>query len=444
VNLSKVSWCLAIVTALPFVGLHSAFAQTATWETQHAAAKQAFNEHRYADAEKDYLAALTEAENFGEKDARLVTTVFDLGVLYYTQRRYDEAEPLLQRAVELREAGPTADSSNLAKAMLQLAEVYRSTRRFAKAESLYRQTLPISKGPSNSDSATTGYVYHDLGLLYLAENHWSNAEAQFLLAASIFESSSGKSGMGLGFSYLNLAHIYEQQAKFVEAETRYKQAIATFEEAAGSSSPVVASTLEGYARLLKKLNRKNEAFVVEEKAKAISDGPTATPPPVQQSDQPAAKGSLEATMAFIQDTLNSIGATTYVARAHDSVTGHDWTNHFKDEVSRLVANPAVCRVYYHWFASVEGNVTMDKDVGFRLSEVQKISVKSRVDIFNSDNAAMGHASWEANVEPPVYVLLVERPAHVENHFVFLDQDLARRVAKSLEHAVELCGGKLPN
>lgn len=81
-----------------------------------------------------------------------------------------------------------------------------------------------------------------------------------------------------------------------------------------------------------------------------------------------------------------------MTHAHDPRNGADWTNKFKDEVSRLVAHPSVCRVYYHWFASVEDKITMDKDVGFALSEVQKIKVLTREQVFNADNAATGRAS----------------------------------------------------
>ena len=160
----------------------------------------------------------------------------------------------------------------------------------------------------------------------------------------------------------------------------------------------------------------------------------------QQPERLTKDSTLQVTMKFIQDKLNSIGPVEYTARAHDSSSGHDWTNKFKDEVSRLVANPSVCRVYYHWFTSVEEKVTMDKDIGFALYDVQKIRVLTREELFNSDNAAMGHASWTAKVDPRVYVLIAERPGR-ENHFVFLDQDMANQVAKALTHAVQLCGGK---
>ncbi len=77
----------------------------------------------------------------------------------------------------------------------------------------------------------------------------------------------------------------------------------------------------------------------------------------QQQQRLTQAGGLEATMKFIQDKLNSIGPVKYVAHAHDGRNGGDWTNKFDDEVSRLVANPSVCRVYYHWFTSVEEKVT---------------------------------------------------------------------------------------
>lgn len=146
-------------------------------------------------------------------------------------------------------------------------------------------------------------------------------------------------------------------------------------------------------------------------------------------------------MKYIQDKLNSVGRVKYVAHGHDTQNGDDWVNRFNDEVSALVANPAVCRIYYHWFTSVDGNVTMDKDIGFAFRDVHQIKLLTREEIFNSDNAETGHASWTAKVDPPVYVVIVQRDTR-ENHFLFLDKDLASQVAKALSHATDLCGGKL--
>jgi hypothetical protein len=147
-------------------------------------------------------------------------------------------------------------------------------------------------------------------------------------------------------------------------------------------------------------------------------------------------------MKFIEDKLNSIGPVNYVAHGHDTSNGDTWTNNFKDEASRVVANPSACHIYYHWSTSGDGKIDMDKDVGFALKDVQRISVLTREQRFNLENAATGHPSWTAKVEPPVYLLVVQRSAQVENHFLFLDEDLANQVARALKHSVELCGGKI--
>src|SRR5437879_154755 len=51
-------------------------------------------EGKYAEAEKAYLTALKEAEQFPEEDPRLSVSLNNLGFLYYDQGRYGEAEPL--------------------------------------------------------------------------------------------------------------------------------------------------------------------------------------------------------------------------------------------------------------------------------------------------------------------------------------------------------------
>ena len=57
----------------------------------------------YPEAEKQWSAALKEAEGFGPQDPRLATTLNNLGEVYRAQGRYAEAEPLYKRALAIRE-----------------------------------------------------------------------------------------------------------------------------------------------------------------------------------------------------------------------------------------------------------------------------------------------------------------------------------------------------
>src|SRR5208337_4304003 len=134
----------------------------------------------------------------------------------------------------------------------------------------------------------------------------------------------------------------------------------------------------------------------------------------------------------------AVGQVTYTSHGHDSNNGHDWSNSFSNEASRVTANPAACRINYHYRVTRDGNVLMDANAGFLLKDVQKVEVLTRQKYFDEANLMDGHPSWTAKVEPPVFVLRVRRPANVENQFVFLDEAMANRVAKALTQAVELC------
>ena len=57
----------------------------------------------YPEAEKQWSAALKEAEGFGPQDPRLATTLNNLGEVYRAQAKYAEGEPLYKRALAIRE-----------------------------------------------------------------------------------------------------------------------------------------------------------------------------------------------------------------------------------------------------------------------------------------------------------------------------------------------------
>ncbi len=69
-----------------------------TWEALNAAGTEAYERGDYAEAEKQFGAALEEAEGFGPRDLRLATTLYNLAELYGAQVRHVEAEPLYKQA----------------------------------------------------------------------------------------------------------------------------------------------------------------------------------------------------------------------------------------------------------------------------------------------------------------------------------------------------------
>jgi acyl-CoA reductase-like NAD-dependent aldehyde dehydrogenase len=58
-------------------------AQETQWEQCVSAGRTALEERRYDEAEKQFKAALEEAEGFGPRDPRLVTSLENLADLYH-------------------------------------------------------------------------------------------------------------------------------------------------------------------------------------------------------------------------------------------------------------------------------------------------------------------------------------------------------------------------
>jgi tetratricopeptide (TPR) repeat protein len=197
------------------------------WERHMDAGKSAYRQRRYAEAQKEFLTALQEAEKFGTRDPRLARTLNDLAAVYSTQEKYAEAESLYYRALEILKNALGAEHPDLATTLNNVAVLYDAQGRYSEAEALYRRALAIDEkalGPEHGDIAT------DLH---------------------------------------NLAALYENQGKYTEAEPLYLRALAIDEKVLGPDHPIVGVDLENYSALLRKLGRDVEAEPIEIRAQAI-------------------------------------------------------------------------------------------------------------------------------------------------------------------------------
>jgi len=73
----------------------------------------------------------------------------------------------------------------------------------------------------------------------------------------------------VGQSLNNLALLYCVKGKYVEAGSLFQGALAIAEKAWGPEHPYVAVSLGNYAKLLREMNREDEAANMEARAKAI-------------------------------------------------------------------------------------------------------------------------------------------------------------------------------
>jgi hypothetical protein len=174
---------------------------------------------------------------------------------------------------------------------------------------------------------------------------------------------------------------------------------------------------------------------------AVLIGPAVAQQPVAKT-LPAVKGpSLAKTMRLLQNELNASGKATFTVITRDEPGGPDQISRYTFEISNVVADSASCTVRYHMKSSIKKQFIGDEDFSLNLHYVLGVRVmtyeqflkeEDGVDTENPNDQTQGYARFN----PPMIMLLPQG----EDGFVFADEVLANRIAKTLTRAVELCGG----
>ncbi len=150
--------------------------------------------------------------------------------------------------------------------------------------------------------------------------------------------------------------------------------------------------------------------------------------------------ALATTMQTLQSILNAQRKLSWATHYHDNADATDWTYALTFEAHNVVADAATCTIAYHYTIRRDGAVISDEDAAFALHDVQDLTLTTGELRQNKNDAAAGHPTWVAKVDPNVFDLIVQTNNKTEYYFFFTDEDAANRAAKAMGHTVDLCGG----
>jgi hypothetical protein len=162
---------------------------------------------------------------------------------------------------------------------------------------------------------------------------------------------------------------------------------------------------------------------------------TAPPSPKPTDSDP----SLEVTMGFIQDKLFQLGKISLVDAEHNSQTGRDSQTSYAYELGSIPGGSAHCSIDLQRTMTVNGARQEPYKIFTSLKDVEQIVVMTQEERLNRLEVQAGHSEVTHIVSPQIFALEIRKPGD-QSFFVFIDEDLANRVAKAIVHAVELCGG----
>jgi tetratricopeptide (TPR) repeat protein len=193
------------------------------------------------------------------------------GVFLRDRGLYEQAEPLLQRALTMNEQITGSGHPETARSLNDLAWLYYHQGRYEQAEALYQRALVIREqvlGAHHPDTATT---LNDLALLYENQGKYEQAGPLLERALTIREEVLGSEHLDVGESLNNLAILYYLQGKYEQAAHLLQRALTIRERVLGPEHPVVAESLNNLASLYRNQRKYEQAEHIYQRALGIRE-----------------------------------------------------------------------------------------------------------------------------------------------------------------------------
>jgi len=224
----------------------------------------------YEQAEPLYQRALAIREQtLGPEHPDTSVTLNNLAVLYRNQGQYSKAEPLYQRALAISELTLGPNHPETAATLNNLAGLYWYQGQYEKAEPLYQRARDICEQTLGLDHPQTAAALNNLAELYWARGQYEKAEPLYQRARDICEQTLGPDHPHTAVTLFNLARVAQVQKRYESAEELFLRALAIDEQTFGQDHLEVVEDLETYATLLRRMNREDEAALLETRAKVI-------------------------------------------------------------------------------------------------------------------------------------------------------------------------------
>ena len=173
----------------------------------------------------------------------------NLALLYDNKSDYAKAEPLLQRALAIREKALGAEHPDTAQSLNNLALLYDNKGDYVKAEPLYQRALAICEKRLGPEHPATPTLLNNLATLYRHKGDYAKAELLYQRALAIREKTLGSEHTATAQSLSNLAALYDVKDDYAKAEPLFQRALAIYEKTLGSEHPNTATLLNNLAAL---------------------------------------------------------------------------------------------------------------------------------------------------------------------------------------------------
>jgi eukaryotic-like serine/threonine-protein kinase len=193
------------------------------------------------------------AEELRTQPAVQATLLNVLGRVYTQLSEFDRAEPLLDRALDLRRGlGAPLD---IAESLASLASLYVDTGDYDAAETALRESLALRERHLPPNHSTLATTLASLGSVHSYQGRYQEAEALHRLALRMRRANHAGPHEDIGSSLNSLAVALFQQGDYAAAEVHYSEALAVKRAVFGPEHASLTRILANLGKLYEELGR---------------------------------------------------------------------------------------------------------------------------------------------------------------------------------------------
>lgn len=162
----------------------------------------------------DQAAELAEAARLNSKAVEL-----------YNQSRYDDALPLAERSLEIRERYLGADDNLVLTSAFNLAEILFAKKKYGDAMTLYKRLMASYERTAGPYDSRIALVLDRLAFIYYERGEFDRTESSYKRALAINEKAYGAESAETASALHQLAQFYRLRGRAREAEATFNRAI---------------------------------------------------------------------------------------------------------------------------------------------------------------------------------------------------------------------------
>jgi CHAT domain-containing protein/Tfp pilus assembly protein PilF len=189
----------------------------------------------------------------------------------YQAGRYQEALPLAQRVLEIREKALGPEHPGTAASLNNLAELYLDMGAYDKALPLYQRSLKICEKALGPEHPSTATSLNNLAGLYQVMGAYDKALPLYQRALKIFEKALGPEHPSTATSLNNLAMLYKDMGAYDKALPLYQRALKIKEKVLGPEHPRTATSINNLALLYQDMGAYDKALPLYQRALKIRE-----------------------------------------------------------------------------------------------------------------------------------------------------------------------------